>query len=456
MTGEIITLEVGQCGNNIGKQLWSQLIKEHGIGPDGRLIDDSVDSTSKIRDDDTNPFFRQYEEDRYTPRALMFDLVPGIINDALTSLPGLFDLRNQWVSESKSGAGDAWARGYDEGRKNQDLFLNMIDRELDSTDRFEGFQILHSVAGGTGSGLGSNLLEALSDRYSKKLITTYSVFPSDQSENVVQPYNTILTLQRLEEQADVTVVFDNNALSNVSAMVFQRLRTDYGQINQLITSVMSSITNPIRLPSYMYTSLPSIFSTLVPTPELHFLTSSFTPYTSDYITDGRDYKRKTAYDVLLELVDSSNSLVSIVPEKLTYLNVFSSILGDVDTGDVSRAIYKLQRRLRFPKWSSSAIHVNVGRRSPYLPPLKNGSVTGVMLANSSGIVPILQKSCKLFDTIYSKRAFLSSFRELDFCKDDDFVQAREVGRRIVEEYTASTEETYLDEVLIEDENFIGY
>ena len=57
----------------------------------------------------------------------------------------------------------------------------------------------HSTAGGTGSGLGSYLLENLADRYPKKIIQTYSVFPSQESERgsdvVVQPYNTILTLK---------------------------------------------------------------------------------------------------------------------------------------------------------------------------------------------------------------------------------------------------------------------
>ena len=57
----------------------------------------------------------------------------------------------------------------------------------------------HSTAGGTGSGLGSFLLENLGDRYPKKIVNTYSVFPSQESERgsdvVVQPYNTILTLK---------------------------------------------------------------------------------------------------------------------------------------------------------------------------------------------------------------------------------------------------------------------
>ena len=69
--------------------------------------------------------------------------------------------------------------GYDEGEKCQDEILDMIDREADGSDSLEGFVMTHSVAGGTGSGLGSFLLEAINDRYPKKLIQTYSVFPNE-------------------------------------------------------------------------------------------------------------------------------------------------------------------------------------------------------------------------------------------------------------------------------------
>lgn len=60
--------------------------------------------------------------------------------------------------------------GYDEGEKCQDEILDMIDREADGSDSLEGFVMTHSVAGGTGSGFGSYLLEAMNDRYPKKLI----------------------------------------------------------------------------------------------------------------------------------------------------------------------------------------------------------------------------------------------------------------------------------------------
>ena len=62
------------------------------------------------------------------------------------------------------------AIGYEEGEKVQDEILDMIDREADGSDSLEGFVMTHSIAGGTGSGLGSYLLEALNDRFPKKLI----------------------------------------------------------------------------------------------------------------------------------------------------------------------------------------------------------------------------------------------------------------------------------------------
>jgi len=72
--------------------------------------------------------------------------------------------------------------------------------------------LLHSIAGGTGSGLGSFLLERLNDRFPKKIIQTYSVFPDTQSvgDVVVQPYNSILAMRRLTENADSVVCFANN------------------------------------------------------------------------------------------------------------------------------------------------------------------------------------------------------------------------------------------------------
>ncbi len=67
--------------------------------------------------------------------------------------------------------------------------------------------LLHSIAGGTGSGLGSYILERMNDRFPKKLIQTYSVFPDTQGggDVIVNPYNSLLAMRRLTQNADAVV-----------------------------------------------------------------------------------------------------------------------------------------------------------------------------------------------------------------------------------------------------------
>jgi tubulin gamma len=95
--------------------------------------------------------------------------------------------------------------------------------------------LMHSVAGGTGSGVGSFLLERLNDRFPKKLIQTYSVFPNTQEPDVVvQPYNSLLTLKRLANHADSVVVLDNGALARINADRLNQQSASFDQTNQLV------------------------------------------------------------------------------------------------------------------------------------------------------------------------------------------------------------------------------
>ena len=103
--------------------------------------------------------------------------------------------------------------------------------------------MLHSIAGGTGSGLGSFLLERLNDRFPKKIVQTYSVFPDTTSAGdvVVHPYNSILALRRLTQNADSVVVLDNGALSHIAADRLHVQEPSFAQTNQLVRRAWSSL-----------------------------------------------------------------------------------------------------------------------------------------------------------------------------------------------------------------------
>ena len=141
-----------------------------------------------------------------------------MLNHVQQTLPRLFNQENIYQHPSGGGAGNNWAMGYSMAEHVQEELMEMIDREADGSESLEGFLVCHSIAGGTGSGMGSFLLERLNDHFPKKLIQTYSVFPNqaDSSDVVVQPYNSLLTLKRLTINADAVVVLDNTALNRIA------------------------------------------------------------------------------------------------------------------------------------------------------------------------------------------------------------------------------------------------
>jgi hypothetical protein len=206
-TREIITLQAGQCGNSVGQQFWQQLCQEHGINKDGNLEDFATEGGDR-----KDVFFYQSDDTRYIPRAILLDLEPRVLHSIQASpYKNIYNPENFYIHKDGTGAGNNWGMGYSMGEQVHEDILDMIDREADGSDSLEGFMMLHSIAGGTGSGLGSYMLERLNDRFPKKLIQTYSVFPNTQDGDiVVQPYNSLLSMRRLTQNAD-SVVSANRA-----------------------------------------------------------------------------------------------------------------------------------------------------------------------------------------------------------------------------------------------------
>lgn len=108
---------------------------------------------------------------------------------------------------------------------------------------------------------------------------TYSVFPnsSQNSDVVVQPYNSILTLKRLILNADCTVVLDNTALNRIAESSFHISHPSMSDTNSLVSIAMAASTSTLRYPGYMNNDLVGIMASLIPTPRCHFLTTGYTP-----------------------------------------------------------------------------------------------------------------------------------------------------------------------------------
>jgi len=448
MPREIITLQVGQCGNQIGMEFWRRLCLEHGISREGILEDFAVNGGDR-----KDVFFYQADDAQYIPRALLIDLEPRVLSHVQQELPRLFNQENIYQHPEGGGAGNNWANGYDIGGQVQEEIMDMIDREADGSESLEGFIMCHSIAGGTGSGMGSLLLEAVNDHFPKKLIQTYSVFPNNQDggDVVVQPYNSLLTLKRLALNADAVVVLDNTALNRIATERLQSDNATIAQINSLVSTVMSASTNTLRFPGYMNNDLVGLMSSLVPTPRLHFLMTGYTPlqFPSDEQNSGLTNVRKTSVmDVMRRLLQTKNIMVSCSTRKDRgcYISILDIIQGEVDPTQVHKSLQRIRERqlCSFIPWGPASIQVALSRRSPYVKTPHR--VSGLMLANHTSIRDLFHRICQQYDKLRKRDAFLDNYRKVDMFADDltEFDDSREIVQDLIEEYRASESADYIN------------
>uniref|UniRef100_A0A673H1U7 Tubulin beta-5 chain n=1 Tax=Sinocyclocheilus rhinocerous TaxID=307959 RepID=A0A673H1U7_9TELE len=72
---EIVHIQAGQCGNQIGTKFWEVISDEHGIDAAGNYVGDSVLQLDRI-----NVYYNEASFHKYVPRAVLVDLEPGTMD----------------------------------------------------------------------------------------------------------------------------------------------------------------------------------------------------------------------------------------------------------------------------------------------------------------------------------------------------------------------------------------
>lgn len=80
--------------------------------------------------------------------------------------------------------------------------------------------MMHSIGGGTGSGMGSLLIEKLREEYPDQIAFNFSIFPGStnggNSDVVTEPYNSVLALNTLIENSQMIFPVENSALFRIA------------------------------------------------------------------------------------------------------------------------------------------------------------------------------------------------------------------------------------------------
>ncbi|XP_030301771.1 tubulin alpha-4 chain isoform X2 [Calypte anna] len=439
---ECILVHVGQAGVQIGNACWELFCLEHGIQPNGSLID------QPSNDDSFATFFEEISSSKYVPRAVMVDLEQTVIDEVQTGTYRQLFHPEQLIT-GKEDAANNYARGhYSVGKDKVDIALDCIRKLADACAGLQGFLIFHSFGGGTGSGFTSLLMERLSVDYGKKSKLEFAIYPAPQvSTAVVEPYNSILTTHATLEHSDCTFMVDNEAIYDICHRNLDIKRPTYTNLNRLISQIVSSITASLRFDGALNVDLMEFQTNLVPYPRIHFPLVTYSPIIS---SDRAYHEQLSVAEITNSCFEPNNQMVKCDPRHGKYMACCMLYRGDVVPKDVNEAIaaIKTKRNIQFVDWCPTGFKVGINYQPPAVTP--GGDLAQVqravcMLSNTTAIVGAWARLDRKFDLMYAKRAFVHWYVG-EGMEEGEFAEAREDLAALEKDYeevgTDSFEEEY--------------
>jgi len=438
---EIVHLQVGQCGNQIGTKFWGVISEEHGL--DGNGVYHGTDDKCLER---INVYYNEANGGKYVPRAVLVDLEPGTM-DAIKSGPLGTLFRPDSMVFAQNSAGNNWAKGhYTEGAELVDAVLDVVRKEAEGCDCLQGFQLTHSLGGGTGSGMGTLLLSKIREEYPDRMMCTFSVIPSPKvSDAVVEPYNATLSIHQLVENADEVCVIDNEALYDICSKTLKLTTPSYGDLNHLVSTVMSGVTSSLRFPGQLNSDLRKMAVNLIPFPRLHFFLVGVAPLTAKSAVD---YRNVNVADLASQMFDSKNMMAACDPRRGRYLTASAMFRGKMATKDVDEQMLNLKNKNSnyFVEW----IPHNIKSSICDIPP-KGLKMSVTFLGNSTAIQSLFKRVGDQFSLMFRKKAFLFWFTG-EGMDEMEFTEAESNMQDLISEYQQYEEATIEDEAEAEEES----
>merc|ERR1739838_425540 len=412
--------------------------KASGEDADGDGIPDELENVGVyFRTSGANSNARDpWKTEKRTPRAVLVDLEPGTLDVIKAgALKDLFDPAT--MKFGSNGAGNNWAKGhYTEGAEIVEEVIDIIRKEVEKADCAQGFQLFHSLGGGTGSGMGTLLLLKIRDAYPDKITCTYSVFPSPKvSDTVVEPYNAVLSSHQLLENSDETFMIDNEALYNIMHNVLKQNTVEYKVLNGLIAKVPCGITASLRFPGKLNGDLRKLGVNLVPFPRLHFFLVSQAPL---FKKDQGSKIKINVKELTSQAYSARNFYSNVKPDDGKYLAASFVYRGAMSTDEVDKNIEDLQKKKMedFVEWIPNNVKTSI-----VITPPKTTALSATYVANTTALKGIFQRLATQFGAMYRRKAFLHWYKG-EGMDEMEFQEADKNVRDLITEYQDKEDATY--------------
>ncbi|CAH2353145.1 tubulin beta chain [[Candida] railenensis] len=418
---EIINLAIGQCGNQVGTAFWDKICGEHGLDRNGNYHGNEEIQQAKL-----DVYFNEVSSEKYIPRAVLVDLDPAAINEVKDSKNGTLFTPDNLVSGQRSTE-NIWSTGFHtSGAELADSVMDVVRREAEACDFLQGFQITHSLSGGTGSGMGSLLMTKIREEYPDRMMATFSVVPSEVNAHILDPYNAAFSIHHLIENSDETFCIDNDALSSICRRTSKFHEQNYAQMNNLASSVMSGVTSSLRYPGQLNSDLRKLAVNLVSFPRLHFFSVGHAPLPSNNSIS----TSPSVSELTHQIFNPENMITTSDPTSGRCLAGAAFFRGNFSVKEIEDEMHMVGSKYEssFFEWIPNNVQTTICS----VP--SEGSETSVsFIANNTSIKDLFIRVGDQFRAMFRKRAFILTYTSMGM-DEIDFIEAEYNINDLISEY----------------------
>lgn len=435
----MLTLQFGQCGNQLGYNFFSQLSND--INSRDKIL--SRDDNYNYTESAIEKWFEGINNDGYRlARTVLIDTEAKVLKNICRQSNLQWTYRSQnLICQTSGGSANNWAYGYlIKGPQFKNDTLDVIRKEIERTDRLEGMLFLLSSAGGTGSGVGSYFIDILREEFPTKTLIASTILPFSSGEVGTQNYNTLMTMAKFNEKCDVNFLFENEQIHSICTSILKNFDANLNNINDVISRKLAAIFQPLE----NYINANSLVSLIAPHPNYKLASIKSVPYipanSSIYESSYKWHshichlRQTLRIGSLNDIIDIETKKISHAPYEKSYHKYCTSIANVLITRGTSLkndpiVCDDFEKNDLYPKWMTETrfMHFNQKRR------LLNQEKFAALITNNSQIHRSLEIIVERAWKMYIHGAFLHQYKKFGL-EEDDFLHSFAKVENIVKNY----------------------
>ena len=422
-------IQIGQCGNQIGFNIFNNLINE--------MKKSSECLTQIILD----TYFTISDHNKLYSNALLIDMEAKVIEKCTKNA-----ISNGWnyskdnIIHKQSGSGNNWANGFfHHGPTVENQFVETLSSFSEKFDYLDSVILINSLAGGTGSGLGSYIAILLKDYFPEINLFNIAVWPHNSGEVIVNSYNTLLSISENYKVSELMTIIHNQDIFDICRDIYNIKKIGFENLNSVISKHIINMmvpplgedvsvkSKPFQLNSYISELIyflginPKLkFNRIISTPEippenLKFTNNSWSSLTKRGAQMMKNKSNESRIDWTNNQTISNNTVVSIYRGR----NLNEIPLNEENV--LERACHESKIK--------SKVYKDVNSINSYEKHL-------TVLSNSNYYCEDIRRTLSKAYEMYEYNAFIHQYEKYGLEKAD-FIEAFAFCEQINYDYTAS-------------------